>query len=185
MTRGPAWRQMQIQHGRPHRNLTLLIILSQPAQWFLSLSTEPPPVMLSHLSWMPCQCMPLLCCIVTEQFGTAPPVVPRYRPAAGVSASTFAMGFTSYADVPLPIRLYSFLSVLVESVANLLKQHPTNGEQLSFLTAPIVLQLLKVIVILPANLLPSQSDFVPGTDCVWPTYFIAALRNVREIRLTQ
>ncbi|MEW5318477.1 MAG: hypothetical protein WDW38_009697 [Sanguina aurantia] len=161
MSRSPAWTSMVKKHGRPCRDRELLIILAVPTLCLRDLGCMPALAKPSHLSSLPPTLIPLLCCIVTEQFFSLPPVVPRaVATAAGVTATTYALGLDSF--FPAELSLSDLLTLLTWSIANFRDpgtDTPFSARR-SFLTAPAVLQMLKAVLTLPPSSLRAEPELV-------------------------
>lgn len=73
MTRSPAWLAMQEQHGRDLRDRELMTVLEQPIECLVNVVCDTPPDHInSHLLLLPPSFIPLLCCIMAEQFTNIP-----------------------------------------------------------------------------------------------------------------
>lgn len=161
ISRSPAWVAMQKQHGLGYRNGELLVILAQPLNCLVRLGTiESIPIQVSHLKSFPPTTLPLLCCIMSEQFTDVPMLVPQPHPVAWQAATTYKQrAGESYLSTNLP----PFLNLMVAAINNLaiLTKQQDSGV-LSSLTAPAVLHFLKAVLIVAKSLhLNSQYNLLP------------------------
>lgn len=160
ISRSPAWLAMRKQHGGVHNKGELLAILAQPLNCIIGLSTtESKSILRSHLLCFPQTILPLLCCIISEQFTNAPMLVPRLQSGAGRPATLYrrGVGEAFFSD-----NLGPFLTSLVMLISNLANQDIITGHDgsFSFVTAPAVTHLLKTVLMLPQQALSSKSDLV-------------------------
>ncbi|MEW5319223.1 MAG: hypothetical protein WDW38_010388 [Sanguina aurantia] len=153
-SRSPAWRAMRQEHGLQRRNVELLIVLAQPVKCLYNLGLLEGTLLADHMGLLPPGLLLLVCCILSEQFGTAPPVVEQPQPAWARSQQ--ATNYTQSrhtADYRHPVTLHLLLDSLSKAVANLAAAHAraggSKGTLCSLMTSPAVLQLLKDILILP------------------------------------
>lgn len=72
MSRSPAWLAMRVRHGRAQRDLEVLLILKLSAEQMQQLSALDEHQFSSHVSQLPGNFLPLLCCLASEQLTTAP-----------------------------------------------------------------------------------------------------------------
>lgn len=150
-SRTSAWLLMRKHHGRDIRNKDLLIILLRPVNCLnsLSLAAAPPTTVLAHVSILPNNFLPLLCCIVSEVFGSVAPLVSRDQPTAGAAAAWYKQAFQ--AGYGFNIHTDNLLSWVVALCYNLAIEDESTGctGHFAFLAAPSVVHCLKVILILP------------------------------------
>lgn len=158
MTRSPAWSAMTSRHGRANRDKELLGMLGQPCKCLSSVSMHPPHILLSLFGTLPPTFLPLLCCILSEQFGGAPLVVRRAQPPAGtITATKYAQAFfsTALCDADFPSLLY----VVTNAMHNLAVADNQTGHsgRFKFLSSPAAVQMLKVALILPPKVLAGEA----------------------------
>lgn len=147
-TRSPAWLLMGPENGKRMRHMNLIQLLVPPATCLCNLSMHSEEGAISDLSPIPDTCLPLICCILAEQFCTLPSLVTPARPEAGTSASHYAKGLRSIYHIPQPLP--NLLNVVVVTINNLAAESGGTGypEELAFLNHPAVAHLLKLIVIM-------------------------------------
>lgn len=156
MSRSPAWRLMQPQHGRKHRNRELVVILSSLTKCILNIKSAPDfgnPFLMQHLSP---SFIPILCCIVSEQFVQCRLLVPQLQETSRSCATTYGLRLGTpaeacrYCNYSFPYQLYPFMSDMVRLLSLFISNDPETGVScFPFLTSPAVIQLLKTIVLLP------------------------------------
>lgn len=149
ISRSPAWVAMQRQHGLVDRNGELLAILAQPLDCLLRFSTNIyRSIFCSHLSCFPPTMLPLLCCIMSEQFTNAPVLVPLVQPAASSKAALYKGGV---GQLYLAENLDQFLHAMLMVINNFATRHISTefGSMISFVAAPAVFHFLKAVLILP------------------------------------
>lgn len=143
-SRSPVWLQVQPRLPRRH---DLVFILALPVKFLLaSIHTESHSILLSCLGLLPSSFIPLLCCIVCEQFSSVPLVVQGVQEVARPSAGV--VGNCSHT-------LHFLRDNLLAVIYNLLvhADQSTGSERLfACLHAPAVLQYLKGVIIRPGNL---------------------------------
>lgn len=165
-TRSPTWLAMRPQHGLHVRNSPLLLILHQLTNFLSTLATRPLSVLLKHLALLPPNSIPLLCCIVSEQLNGVRPIVPPASITSGTSATCFP-GRLLPDFHSLVVFLPQFLHLMCVFISNLACQDSSRARVASrdffpFLTAPAVLHMLKVILILQGE----SSQPPPGPPVV-------------------
>ncbi|MEW5318475.1 MAG: hypothetical protein WDW38_009695 [Sanguina aurantia] len=149
-SRTPAWLAMRQEHGLRARNSELLLILTQPAKCLINLGLGDPSALQPNLRAGPPDFIPLLCCIVTEQYSSAPRIVPLVaQVTGGLGATTYAQSFLTFLPV-FASSLHEFLSNLTQAVNNLGFSDSASGYSgVSLLQAPAIVQLFKAIMIKP------------------------------------
>lgn len=155
ITRSPAWMLMALKHGKQGRNWELLLILDQARDCLFVLSQFVGPHLFSHLHMLPIDYIPKLCCIISEQFGNISTLVSQ--DAASAARAATAGKASSYLKPLLNLRhfkdavcsLHSLMGLLINKLVCVGSFTGSSGT-LSFVTAPAVLQLLKLILIQPA-----------------------------------
>lgn len=159
MTYSPAWKLMKAQHGVVRQNEDLLLILTTPTKCLTHFCITPLDVCINTVRSLPPNFVPLLCCIVSEQFGTLPSIIPiPPSPAAGrLSAATYRQCAVTVAQIDedhYNKSLLTFLKAVLASVCNLalVKGDSEASEHFPFLTAPATLHFLKALVVLSLDL---------------------------------
>lgn len=166
-SRSSVWLQVQRRPPKQQTLYDLNFILTLPVKFLLAtIHTESHSILLSRLGLLPSSFIPLLCCIICEQFSNVPCVVQGVqevaRPSAGVVGNC--------SDT-----LYFLLDNLLTVIYNLLvhADQSTGSERLfACLHAPAVLQYLKGVIIGPGNLphIPVGTDLKePSMTCLIQT----------------
>lgn len=148
VSRSPAWVTMKHQHGLNGRNRDLLNILEQPMTCLRHLSLESSqPYLDGHLRILPPTSLGLMCCIITETFGSAPAIVPREHLIANIQPTTYRKGL--YITGSCRQSLLHLITDLTLSINNLTASAALAGYpvHLRFLYGPAVIQFLKVLLI--------------------------------------
>lgn len=160
MSRTSAWQAMLHKDGKVQRNQELVIILTQPARCFMSISMLPLPNLISHFTPLPPTLMPLLCCIVTEQFCNAPLLITHTQPSdSGQVATSYMHSIVGKTLVCIPV--HELMVMLAQSVTRLLiADDSKNTAPLSFLTHPAVIHCFKAISMLPGQARPAGSELL-------------------------
>lgn len=151
VSRTPAWRLMGPANGIRERNQGLATILQVPSRCFLVFSLSGPIAVSNYLCHLPHDLLPLLCCIASEQFGTAPLVVPQSQSVLiDWSATSCPHHGNQVSRLTSTSTMYRFLLLLTRSIFQLMQTEACGqtSAQASFLTTPAVLQSLKVILLL-------------------------------------
>lgn len=151
VTRSSAWTSMRQQHGLKSRNHELAVLLSTLNKFLLRLARSPPAMLATHLPTIPPTYLPLLCCIITEQFGTAPLLVrTTHQAGTDMLATTYKNGLqVDYPDFPVLHILLGSVTLCINHMVFASAQAPAHNEGFACLTTPAVLQLLKMVIILP------------------------------------
>lgn len=171
ISRSSTWLAMGPQHGLQSRNHELIIILVQATTFLEQVYMAKGPDLFRQLGLLPPSYVPLLCCIVSEQLGASPLLVPSMplSLSAGVKASSYTVGlnYKYPVDSPYKYRLLRQLSVAVNNFLMLANRSNGYSGPFAFLRSPSVLQFLKVILILPddsPSARPRMTQYV--TDCL-------------------
>lgn len=147
MSRSPAWVMMKNEHGLQGRNHDLVTILTPPLISLVHLSERAAqPALDSHLKILPPTLLGLMCCITSENFGSAPAIVPQARLMATFQAINYpTCVFTTESGT----RRGALLTHLTSSINNLADSSQTAGfpMNLAFLLTPAVIQFLKMFII--------------------------------------
>ncbi|MEW5318476.1 MAG: hypothetical protein WDW38_009696 [Sanguina aurantia] len=154
-SRSPAWLAMRPEHGLAARSSELLMVLSQPTNCLLNLSMLGTPAVETHLSFLPQSFIPLLCCIVTEQYSSTPRIVPLVaQVTGGLGATTYAQSLVTFLPI-FSAPLHFFLCNLTQAIGNIGASDPTScfTGLFSALRDPAVIQLLKAIMLKPERYL--------------------------------
>lgn len=172
-SRTPAWQLMTEQHGLQSRNASLLLVLFQPADSVHNLSQAGREKVHSVLAAVPNNFIPLLCCILSEQFGSLPPIVPQPPPQVGrVATSSFS------ASIPANIYSVSVTQVfgMLASLLGFFYYHLRSIDKSSaetklydFLESPAVLQCLKAGLVMSGESSKdkaSRETFQNSTECL-------------------
>lgn len=159
-TRSPAWLLMREQHGRECRTRDLLLILSQPINCLKSLSfaaAAPNHTVLTHVNALPTNFLPLLCCIVSEQFCNVPLLVPREEIAADACATSYTQALSPSHGFPMHVeRRLSSIAAVCNNLAVVDSDTGSSGH-FAFLTTPAVLQCLKGLLVLALQRQPPDA----------------------------
>lgn len=168
MSRTSAWAAMQHKDGRVQRNQELVIILTQPARCLMSLSMLPlPSLIISHFTPLPPTLVPLLCCIVSEQFCGAPLLIPHTQPAdSGCQATSYTHSIIGKTLVC--ISVHELMIMLAKSITRLVVADDSrNTGPSSVLTHPAVIHCFKAISMLPRQARPAGSQLIaPSIACL-------------------
>lgn len=150
ISRSPAWIAMTIKQGLQPRNRDLLVILLLPVNILPSIRNAVLPMAISHSLSLPSSFVPLLCCVITEQFGRQPLLVPQPIPVAKISACDHKARVGSRI---INVPLFQLLELLSTEISNFgILNNDTGYEgKFPFLASPAVSQFQKVIVLLPAD----------------------------------
>lgn len=183
MTRSPAWMLMKAQHGLVRRNGELRIVLVQPLNLLNGILSTPLHVRFSHLQSSAKTFLPLVCCILSENIGSAPRVVPRSEKEEsllGVLATSYVRGVdTDMHEFPI-LNVLNFVAQLVGNCSAMEKQAGNVG-RFRFLTAPAVMHLLKAVLLLPTAELLRAPQLVPQTlMCLEACYSIGEQHNLNR-----
>lgn len=152
MSRSPAWRAMQKQHGTQSRSHDLLQILDQPVTCLQIIGSCCGKIVTSHTQILPPNLVTTLCSILLEQcFNILPPGVAPSQALPATLATTYTPGFNAAHAGPVSVPLYLLLNVLAWSLRRYLQSESSTGDDAAslLLKAPVVSQLLKVILIQP------------------------------------
>lgn len=162
MSRSSAWQLMRPEHCLHMRNDELLLMLSLPIGYLTDLATAQFLGHTTHFDTLSPNLLSMLCCIVTEQFGCAPLLVPRSHTTASMKASTYTRGVVYKAQDISRSRLYLVIDTLVVLIYNLtvIDDSPHRIVPLTCLTAPAVIQFSKVAVMIQIQMQPHESDLV-------------------------
>lgn len=155
MSRSPAWLAMKEPQGLRTRNSELLMMLAMPLNCLSKTSTASTSAMFSHLTCFLPASLSLVCCISFEQFTNNPSTHNQKPPAASTAAT---MHHQAVIGATIPLSLQPFVSQLIRVITNFASICKSSGRQkeLSFVTAPEVLQLLKAVLILPQDIFCSD-----------------------------
>lgn len=177
LTRTPAWTAMQAQHGLLCRNHELQLMLLCPMQCLNNMSQAPGSELLSHLNSIPANLTPLLCCIISEQFGTLPSLCSTISVQPGCHSSDVQMQASAGRAVrayshqlsctynPPPCG-YKLCHSLVRLVTRFTEQESNMGDGIkvfAFLRSPSVIHTLRVILLLPRQARPTIPTLVEDT----------------------
>lgn len=164
MSQSPAWQGMRAEHGRQERNRELLTILIMHVTCLSHVSRQPCQV-ISRWNYLPPTFLPVLCAVVADQLSTVLPTAVDSSAETQVifrrSASTYPPGLHSYhsTDKQVVVAFHTFLIEVIKRLA-MANQDTAYTGQLSFLTAPAVLQYLKLVVITSPRISPINTDFL-------------------------
>lgn len=162
MSRSPAWRLMATKHGKAARDFELVLILSQPANFLQCMGRQ--HAFATNLLAIPGDLIPLLCCITSELFGTAPRIVAQGGSVDTGIASSYAQGLCHlYQGESLEGGLRCTVTMVVNNFLADAGQGTDYGGPDSCLKAPAVLHFLKSIVIGPKDVQPLDPV---ATSCV-------------------
>lgn len=166
-SRSQAWTSMEARHGLPQRKSDLLTILKEPLNCLNFISTHPTPNPARQLRLLPPAFVPLVCCILTEQFCNVPPLVPRPPRVAGVAALSLTPPTPPtniYYDIGNVLRI---LACFLFNCLNLTMQDEGCISELTFLRAPAIKQLFKGVLLLPSKTLRAAPTLVDeSTQCL-------------------
>lgn len=190
ISRSPTWLAMTDKHGLKRRNCDLLVILAQMTDLLDSITNSPPLALAAHLKLLHPNFMPLLCCIVSEQFTDIPMLVLHTITGATADRYSFvAMSYTSTHESCSPcITVMELLSGIVSAIYNLLIHANTHGNllqdnnsKLSFLTTPAVLHFLKACLLSRQAALPSGQDLMLSSMASLDVLLQHCLLNPRDL----
>lgn len=168
-----AWMAMKRQNGLSYRTNEMLAILGPPLRCLHYISRAASnPIMFSHLSCIPSTLVPLLSCIVAEQYTChMPSIWSAQQPATGWRATSHKGSDLIFLAIHRH-DLFSFMTNVVNNFLSI-RQRTAPHTTLSFLTAPAVFQVLKSIVIINHNL-SSAADMVRCClECLLALYGLA------------
>lgn len=154
---------MRDEDSLQRRNTQLLALLYQPLNFLIRVSRSPVPVFVSHLNAFPPTLLPLVCCILTEQFCTLLSLVPMLAQldVTSVKAASYTRGFV---DITYIIPLWAVLEQVVELVQRsrtLASDSNTHHYLMSF-TAPAIQHLSKATLLLPRRTLHDAPTLAHG-----------------------
>lgn len=177
ISRSPAWRLMRPEHGLHMRNDELLTMLCLPLGYLTESSSETAQSCINapNFDTMSRHLLPLVCCIATEQFGTAPLVVPTTRIAAGMKATTYMCDAGLQAQENPAARLHVFIDSLTSLIYNFAinDKKAEQAVHLSRFTAPAVIQLLKVGLMTQTRMQPPAPLLVKCS--IWCLEYVLGL----------
>lgn len=152
-SRSPEWLALQPERIRSFRSGQLALIMFPPSSCLLDLCSK---ISFHKFTLVPPSLLPNLCCIVAEEYGNIPPLISPAHPTAAVCTRS-PNSSRVHSE-----RVYGFLGMFADLLNGLADMSlvPSNYLQLSVLTAPAVLQAVKVILILPRGKMRACLDFV-------------------------
>lgn len=158
-SRTPAWLQAKTKLGRKRRNNTLVVMLAQPIYCMSQMSQASPANVSKMFSGIPPSFVPMLCCIVSEQFGSLPHIVQPVQGTASASEASYTHGPASdiFARVCM-LKYLALIPIIIYNLSEMDRQIPTSGIR-RILESPTVLQCLKVLLVTPQKALgPSHQS---------------------------
>lgn len=173
VSRSPAWTLMRTEHGSLARNSELITILTQPVMGLVLLQPVTDACLAHCLSILPPDVLPLICCIISEQFGTAPLLVKQQPFAASMSATSYTQSTHSFT--PVHVSLHLLLCSLLEAnqIVCVYAQKSNCSKTLYVATSPAIVQMMKVILLLP-----------PKVVCLEPGLVIPSLTTLVSLFVT-
>lgn len=149
MTRSSAWMKMRSRHGSNRRNCDLVTILGTISESLLSLNDFQPNVVASNLGSLPVKSLPMICSIVSEQFGNAPLLLSPATPLAHSAASVYSTGLWMQkpSDSYMRTILFESLTRVIFRLVKADKGCDHHGH-FSCLMNPAVLQCCKTILLI-------------------------------------
>lgn len=163
LSRNPAWLSSKRAHTRPVRHHGFRTVLAQPISTLGDYSCSTQSNFLAHLHLLPPSFVPLICCIMSEQLGNAPPLVPRAHQAVSSNTES-ASHLTDLSSFSFPLASsMSSVRQLVVVINNLCVhalQYTSGSGQFPFLLEPAVSHFLKMVILLPIKPLLLQPGVI-------------------------
>lgn len=166
-SRGPAWLELERSDGWCALDTELFTMLMNITTCLMEISFAPQPTLKRMVMSLPPSLLPLLCIashhITSQRLSTLPFVVLHTRQ---LDVNTTATSVTQHQHNATHDRhLYPYLRRMIGFVYNVLTADTNAGSsgQSSFLTAPSITHLLKLIVLLPRQAAPVEPDLMPCT----------------------